>query len=167
MLEIRRIRPVGGVRNRTGAVRRRLETGPAVRPGTRGPPQPSSRSDRLFLPVDVRYPAMPQTLSQLEVLALLALVRLADDGYGVTGRREIAGVPGRDVSMAAAYAALDRLERAGLVKRWQSDPRPERGGRARRHFALTAAGRSALAAERALVTRMWQGVRLPDEGRRR
>ena len=84
---------------------------------------------------------MAQTLSQLEVLALLALARLGDDAYGVTVREEIATVTGRDVSMAAIYAALDRLERSGLVRPWQSEPRPERGGRARRHFALTAAGR--------------------------
>jgi len=109
---------------------------------------------------------MPQNLGQLDVLTMLAMARLGDDAYGVTVREEIAAVTGRDVSMAAVYAALDRLERAGLARPWQSEPRPERGGRARRHFALTAAGRAALSAERAVMTRMWRGVTLPDEGRR-
>jgi PadR family transcriptional regulator len=110
---------------------------------------------------------MAQTLSQLEVLALLALARLGDDAYGVTVREEIATVTGRDVSMAAVYAALDRLERIGLARPWRSEPRPERGGRARRHFAITAVGRTALRTERAIMMRMWQGVTLSDEGRRR
>ena len=110
---------------------------------------------------------MAQNLSRLELLALVALARLGDDGYGVTVQQEIATVTGREVSMAAIYAALDRLERGGLVRPWQSEPRPERGGRARRHFALTAAARAALRTERAIMTRMWQGVTLPDEGRRR
>jgi len=110
---------------------------------------------------------MTQHLSRLELLALVALARLGDDGYGVTVQQEIATVTGREVSMAAIYAALDRLERGGLVRPWQSEPRPERGGRARRHFALTPPGRAALRAERAMMTRMWQGVTLSDEARRR
>jgi DNA-binding PadR family transcriptional regulator len=106
-------------------------------------------------------------LTQLELLALVSLARLGDDAYGVTVQEDIAAVTGRDVSMAAVYAALDRLERQGLARPWHSDPRPERGGRARRHFELTAAGRGALRIERAVMTRMWQGVSLPEEGRRR
>lgn len=104
---------------------------------------------------------MSALLSRLDVLALLALSRLGEQAYGVTVREDIAAVTGRDVSMAAVYAALDRLERRGLVRAWHSEPRPERGGRARRHFAPTAAGRAALRTERALLARMWRGVTLP------
>lgn len=107
---------------------------------------------------------MRPSLDRLELLALLALTRLGEDAYGVTVCDDISAVTSREVSMAAVYAALDRLERGGLVRAWQSEPRPERGGRARRHFALTAAGRGALRDERALMTRMWRGVTLPGKG---
>ena len=110
---------------------------------------------------------MPADLHRLDVLALLALERLGDDAYGVTVSEDIASILGRDVSMAAVYAALDRLERRGLVRGSLSDPRPERGGRARRYFAPTRAGREALRAERALATKMWQGVALPGKDGRR
>jgi PadR family transcriptional regulator PadR len=103
-------------------------------------------------------------LNRLDVLALLALARLGDDAYGVAVCEDIAAITGRDVSIAAVYVALDRLERRGLVKAWSSEPRPERGGRSRRHFAPTAAGQAALRAERALMTRMWRGVTIPGKG---
>jgi len=104
-------------------------------------------------------------LSSLELLALLALARLRDEAYGVTVQQDISRVIGREVSMAAVYAALDRLERQGLVRPWQSAPRPERGGRTRRHFALSRAGHAALRAERATMSRMWHDVTLRGEGK--
>jgi PadR family transcriptional regulator PadR len=99
----------------------------------------------------------------LEVLTLVAIARLADTAYGVTIRDEIGRSAGRDVSMAAVYAALDRLERDGLAQAWLSDPRPERGGRARRHYQLTASGRATLRREGSAAVRMWKSV-LPQLG---
>lgn len=104
---------------------------------------------------------MPSALNRLDVLALLALERLGEDAYGVTVCEDISSVTSRDVSIAAVYVALDRLERQGLVRAWYSEPRAQRGGRGRRHFAPTAAGRAALQTERAAMTKMWRGVTLP------
>lgn len=99
-------------------------------------------------------------LSHTETLILLALARLGDEAYGVTIRKEIADRGGRMISIAAVYAALDRLERHGYVEPWLSDPLPERGGRARRHYRLRRAGAVALNDERTLLDRLWDGVRL-------
>jgi len=107
---------------------------------------------------------MRPALNRLDVLALLALERLGEDAYGVAVCDDISATTGRDVSIAAVYVALDRLERRGLVRAWSSEPRPERGGRSRRYFAPTAAGQAALREERALMTKMWQGVTLPGKG---
>jgi PadR family transcriptional regulator PadR len=112
----------------------------------------------------VRYETVRSTLNRLDVLALLALARLGEDAYGVAVCEDISAITGRDVSVAAVYVALDRLERRGLVKAWSSDPRPERGGRSRRYFAPTEAGLTALRAERALMARMWRGVMVPGKG---
>ena len=71
-------------------------------------------------------------LTTTELHTLLALVRLADDAYAVSIRADVSAVRGRPVSLASIYAALDRLEHQGLVRPTLSDPRPERGGRARR-----------------------------------
>jgi DNA-binding PadR family transcriptional regulator len=109
---------------------------------------------------------MPRDLHQIELLSLVALARLGDEAYGVTVREEIARLTGRDVSMAAVYAALDRLERRKLVKPWLSAPRAERGGRARRQFSHTAAGGDRLAREREVAMRTWSGLTF-DSGRSR
>jgi len=79
-------------------------------------------------------------LGEFEQLVLLALLRLGDEAYGVTIRREIAERTGRDVSIGAIYATLDRLEQKGFVSSRRGDPTPERGGRAKRYFRIEATG---------------------------
>ena len=96
-------------------------------------------------------------LSRIELFVLLTLPRL-DEAYGVTIREEIRARAGHDFSITAVYAALDRLERYGYAASAMSDPLPERGGRARKHFYVTDAGLRALAAERDALSRMWEGL---------
>ena len=84
---------------------------------------------------------MPRhNLGELEQLVLLALLRLEKDAYGVAIRREILERTGRSVTPGAIYPTLDRLEGRGLVTSRMGEPSPERGGRSRRYFAVTAAG---------------------------
>lgn len=97
-------------------------------------------------------------LSDFEQLVLLAVVRLDDDAYGVTVRREIETVTGRSASTTATYAALERLEQRGLVTSWVGEATPVRGGRAKKHFRLTTEGATALHEARAEMERMWEGV---------
>ena len=49
---------------------------------------------------------------------------------------------------------LDRLERKGYVTSWLGEPTPERGGKPKRFFRVTAAGRRALEAAERAVARM-------------
>jgi DNA-binding PadR family transcriptional regulator len=100
-------------------------------------------------------------LNESEQLVLLALLRLGDDAYGVPIRTEIEDRSGRVISLAAVYASLDRLERRRLVESWRSEPLPERGGRARKHFSMTPLGATALREARETMDRMWHGVRIP------
>ena len=83
------------------------------------------------------------SLGVLELVVLAALEHLGDDAYGMTVRREIEARTGRAVSIGAVYATLDRLADKGLVGFSVSAPQAVRGGRARKHAALTAAGRRA------------------------
>lgn len=107
---------------------------------------------------------MGQTpVNEMEQLVLLALARLEDGAYGVPIREQIEQRAGRAVSIAAVYAALDRLRQRGLAESWLSGPLPERGGRARKHFRLTAAGAAALLEARASMDRMWEGLELRSD----
>lgn len=97
-------------------------------------------------------------LSDFEQLVLLAVVRLEDEAYGVTVRREIEKRSGRSASTTATYAALERMEQRSLVESWVGEATPVRGGRAKKHFRLTARGAHALRAARAEMARMWDGL---------
>ena len=89
-------------------------------------------------------------LSNFEFMVLLALLRLGDEAYGVPIATAIEEGIGRAVSLGSVYAALDRLEAKEFVTSRIGDPTPARGGRAKRHFRVTARGlREAKAARRA------------------
>ena len=87
----------------------------------------------------------PDLLGEFEQMVLLALVRLGDDAYGATIRREIEARTGRDLAISAVYVTLSRLEGKGLVRQRVGEPSPTRGGRRRKHVALQPAGRRAIA----------------------
>jgi DNA-binding PadR family transcriptional regulator len=101
-----------------------------------------------------------ETLSQLEQYVLLCLIRLGDDAYGVPIHEEVERRTSRSVSIATVYNALDRLEKQGLIAAHLSAPLPERGGRAKRLFRLTAEGVAALQDARRVHDLMWEGVDL-------
>lgn len=98
------------------------------------------------------------SLTDLELLVLLALIRLAPEAYGVPIAREIEARAKRSVALSSVYAVLERLEARGLVKSKLGEATEERGGRAKKFFQLTAAGlRDVRATQRAFIG-MWQGV---------
>ena len=99
-------------------------------------------------------------LGEFEHIVLLALLRLEDQAYGVTVRQEIELRTKREVSIGAVYATLDRLERKGHVKSQLGDPTPERGGRSKRFFRVTAKGLAAVDRTRQAIQKMNEGLDL-------
>jgi DNA-binding PadR family transcriptional regulator len=99
-------------------------------------------------------------LGEFEEIVLLAVARLAGDGYGVSIRREIEERSGRSVSIGAVYATLERLAVKGWVTSRQGEALPVRGGRARRHYRVLPAGVRALEETRRAFDRLWEGVAL-------
>jgi PadR family transcriptional regulator PadR len=98
------------------------------------------------------------SLSELELLILLALIRLAPEAYGVPIAREIEAKARRSVALSSVYGALERLEARGLVKSDLGEATSERGGRAKRYFHATAQGIHELRAVRRALTTMWTGI---------
>jgi PadR family transcriptional regulator PadR len=105
--------------------------------------------------------AVSPTLGDFEQLILLALVRLGDEGYGVSIHNEIVRRAGRDVTIAAVYKTLERLEDKGLALSTVGEPTAERGGRRKKYFRIQPAGRRALAQSLASLRAMTEG--LPHE----
>jgi PadR family transcriptional regulator, regulatory protein PadR len=97
-------------------------------------------------------------LGELEHLVLLAILRLERDAYGAAIIAELEERTGRDVSHAAVYIALQRLEAKQLVTARTARGTTERGGRAKSTFAVTAAGRSRLRESASALFGMWEGL---------
>jgi PadR family transcriptional regulator, regulatory protein PadR len=96
-------------------------------------------------------------LGEFEHIVLLAVLRLGDEAYGASVRREIETRTGRALTVGALYRTLDRLELKGYVSSRVGDPTPERGGRAKRHFQLRPLGMRSLRASRQALAAMWDG----------
>jgi DNA-binding PadR family transcriptional regulator len=97
-------------------------------------------------------------LSEFELYVLLALVRQGGEAPGADVRREIERGSGRQASIGAVHTTLLRLEEKGLVAYRLSAPAPVRGGRARKFYRLTAAGKRALAQSADGLARMLRGA---------
>jgi PadR family transcriptional regulator, regulatory protein PadR len=98
-------------------------------------------------------------LGTLELTILLTVARLGDEAYGLAIRRDISARTRRDHSAGAIYTTLERLEDKGLVSSRPTDPLPVRGGRSRRQFRVTAAGRRALREAEQIAASVWEGLR--------
>jgi PadR family transcriptional regulator, regulatory protein PadR len=103
--------------------------------------------------------AKGEYLGEFEQIIMLAVLRLQDAAYGMEVRREIEARTGRDASIGAVYATLDRLEKKGLVQSYDSAPEHD-SGRPRRLYKITGEGEAALNSTRSALARMSEGLRI-------
>jgi len=97
-------------------------------------------------------------LGGFETLLLLVILRLGDRAYGVAIRKELLDQAGKDIAIGAIYTGLDRLQQKGFVESWSGEPTPERGGRAKKFYRVTAPGRQALNEMQRAVQRLSDGL---------
>jgi len=98
------------------------------------------------------------SLGEFEQLVLLAALRLGSDAYVVPIIDDIAARTGRDVTHAAVYVALRRLEKRGLVSSRLGESTPERGGKPKRYFEVAPEALSQLRESRDALLSMWDGL---------
>ncbi|MGC4055993.1 MAG: PadR family transcriptional regulator [Paludibaculum sp.] len=104
----------------------------------------------------------PAPLGEFEQVVLLAILRLDNNAYGVTIRAEIAACTDREPAPGAIYITLDRLEEKGLVTSRFGEPTPQRGGRSKRYFTVTAAGVEAVTRAQESYQRLLRGLKLGE-----
>jgi PadR family transcriptional regulator PadR len=100
-------------------------------------------------------PKEADVLTMVEWLLMSAIVQHDNSAYGsiiFDTATELARPV--KVSYGSLYPTLERLERQGFLRSSFSDPIPERGGRSRRYFSVTAAGRKAMRHSGLLATRL-------------
>ena len=97
-------------------------------------------------------------LGELEQPLLLIVLRLGEEAYANPIRDMLTSAAGRELARGALYTALERLEVKGCLRSTLGDPLPERGGRPRRYFTVTAAGLRALRQSRRIWLGLWKGL---------
>ena len=109
-------------------------------------------------------PEKEKFLGEFEQFLLLSILKLGDNAYGSTVRQQLAETIQRDVTIGALYTTLERLEKKGLLDSKMGEVTPERGGRAKKYFKVTAKGLSALKRSKQALTSMWENVALSLSG---
>lgn len=104
-----------------------------------------------------------QMLGEFEHHVLLALMRQGDEGYSVPIVAELEKRTSRDVSPAAVYIALRRLEDKGLLVSELRTAHPEDGGRERRYYRITPEGLARMSEAREALFNLWDGLDLRFE----
>ncbi|GGH21190.1 hypothetical protein GCM10007423_02140 [Dyadobacter endophyticus] len=100
-------------------------------------------------------------LGEFEEIVLLSTAALDGRAYGVLLMHEIAENTGRPVRLNQIHSALQRLEEKGMIRSNMSEPTPERGGRRKRLYILTAYGEHTLTQVREVRENLWSRIVKP------
>ncbi len=98
-------------------------------------------------------------LSALEQHLLMAVMALQPAAYGISIKDHITDRAGYEPSLGSIYAALGRLEEKGYVQSRTGEATPERGGRAKLYFSLTASGQATLQQSLRAIQSLQRGLR--------
>jgi PadR family transcriptional regulator PadR len=101
---------------------------------------------------------MSERLGRFERDILVAVAQLGRKGYSVNIADKAEQLTGTSVSLGAVYATVDRLQKKGLVESRLAEATPERGGKPKRYYWITAPGERALAEARAADAKIWGAV---------
>ncbi len=97
-------------------------------------------------------------LGEFEEIALLTVLVLGDNAYGVSIKTEINMDGKRSISRGALHTALSRLEDKGFLTSTQGDSIKSRKGMPRRYYQVTNKGKLALQEVREMRDALWQRI---------
>jgi DNA-binding PadR family transcriptional regulator len=98
-------------------------------------------------------------IGALEQHVLMAVIALHPKAYGVSIQTHIARRAGYEPSIGSVYAALARLEEKGFIKSRAGEVTPERGGRRKLYFSITAIGQAILRDSLRATSSLQRGLR--------
>ncbi|MFY0685522.1 MAG: helix-turn-helix transcriptional regulator [Cyclobacteriaceae bacterium] len=97
-------------------------------------------------------------LGEFEELILLAIASLGEDAYSVMITDEIDRVTGRKAKLGVVHSVLNRLEEKGFIQSRLGEPTKERGGRRKRFFEVSHAGKIALVKSKDQRDQFWSSI---------
>ena len=83
-----------------------------------------------------------ESIGELEEFVLLSVGSLSDQAYAIAILEVIKEHTGRSLDVTSIHSVLRRLDKKGYVKSSMGGATKERGGRRKRLFTLTQAGRA-------------------------
>ena len=98
-------------------------------------------------------------LGEFEELVLLAVIVLKEEAFGVAIKRELEERLNQTLSVGSIQSALKRMEEKGhLTSEW-GEASKVRGGKRKRLYQVTSAGRAVLEEMRDIRTSMWTTIK--------
>lgn len=94
-------------------------------------------------------------LGEFEELVLLTIATLGEDAYGVSIQQDIEKRCNRSISIGALHSTITRLEEKGFLKSWLGGATQARGGRSKRYYEITVAGKKSVAESKSLRDELW------------
>jgi len=98
---------------------------------------------------------MKTYLGEFEELVLLTIASLGHDAYGVSIKQDIETRCNRSISIGALHSTITRLEEKGFLKSWLGGATQERGGRSKRYYEITQAGKKAVTETKSMRDELW------------
>ena len=97
-------------------------------------------------------------LGEFEELVLLTIASLLDQAYSVAICEQMSKHTGRTIKLGVVHAVLNRLEEKGLAKSQLGEATKVRGGKRKRFYMITAAGKKALVKSKELRDQIWNTI---------
>ena len=94
-------------------------------------------------------------LGEFEEVLLLLVGILGEEAYAFKIAEEFETQTGRSISIGAVHSTLNRLLEKGFLTSEMGKSSPERGGRRKRIYTITAYGSRILAASRDFKITLW------------
>jgi DNA-binding PadR family transcriptional regulator len=99
-------------------------------------------------------------LGEFEELVLLTIAALMGEAYSVAICDELTKYTGRTVKLGVVHSVLNRLEEKGLAKSKLGEATNVRGGKRKRYYTITSAGKAGLVKAKDVRDQLWSVI--PD-----
>lgn len=97
-------------------------------------------------------------LGEFEELVLLTIASLASEAYSVAICDELEKYAGRTAKLGVVHAVLNRLEEKGLAKSRMGEASNTRGGKRKRFYEVSHAGKVALTRSKEVRENIWRNI---------
>ncbi len=97
-------------------------------------------------------------LGEFEELVLLTIASLVNEAYSVAICDELEKYTGRTTKLGVVHAVLNRLEEKGFVKGKLGEATNIRGGKRKRYYTVTSAGKASLIKAKDLRDQLWNNI---------